>query len=398
MLELGGKIMQVFKTYNKILKKQMVSILIYVAMFLGITIMISSSIKTEKTEFQVSKTNIAVVNEDGESSLVDGFLKYMENYVTFVEVEDNDMARKDALFFRRIVYILTIPEGFTEDFMANGEVQLRKQNVPDSIEAITVDNAIDNYFNMANVYRKHVPNLNFDDLNAYVEQNLKEETQVAIDTKLEDEVSGSNTFNKFFYNYLGYIIISGFITGVSIVLVSFHGIDIRRRHFAAPLTSRSLNVQLILGNLIFVIGYLVLFIVAGYLLNPYRRINVNTILTWMNLAVFALSALSISYLVGITVKSRKAISAISTALSLSLAFLSGIFVPQEFLGTSVLRVASFTPTYWYVKANNALETISSAHWEDISKVVGYMAIQIGFAAAIISVALVVSKRKRQQAF
>jgi ABC-2 type transport system permease protein len=390
--------MQVFKTYNKILKKQIVSILIYVAMFLGITIMISSNIKTGKTEFQVSKANIAIVNEDGDSSLTDGFLKYMEKYVNFVDVEDSESARKDALFFRKIVYILTIPEGFSEDFLTNGEVQLDKQNVPDSIEAITVDNAINNYFNMANVYRKHVPELNYEELNTYVEQNLKEETQVAFDVEVEDEVSSSNTFNKYFYNYLGYIIISGFITGVSIVLVSFHGIDIRRRHFASPLTSRSLNAQLILGNLLFVLGYLLLFIAAGYLLNPYRILNINMLLTWTNLAAFALSALSISYLVGITVKSRKAISAISTALSLSLAFLSGIFVPQEYLGSSVLRVASFTPTYWYVKANNALETISSTKWEDVSQVVGYMAIQIGFAAAIISVALVVSKRKRQQAF
>jgi ABC-2 type transport system permease protein len=346
----------------------------------------------------VSKANIAIVNEDGDSSLTDGFLKYMEKYVNFVDVEDSESARKDALFFRKIVYILTIPEGFSEDFLTNGEVQLDKQNVPDSIEAITVDNAINNYFNMANVYRKHVPELNYEELNTYVEQNLKEETQVAFDVEVEDEVSSSNTFNKYFYNYLGYIIISGFITGVSIVLVSFHGIDIRRRHFASPLTSRSLNAQLILGNLLFVLGYLLLFIVAGYLLNPYRILNINMLLTWTNLAAFALSALSISYLVGITVKSRKAISAISTALSLSLAFLSGIFVPQEYLGSSVLRVASFTPTYWYVKANNALETISSAKWEDVSQVVGYMAIQIGFAAAIISVALVVSKRKRQQAF
>jgi ABC-2 type transport system permease protein len=390
--------MQVFKTYNKILKKQILSILIYVAMFLGITIMISSNIKTGKTEFQVSKANIAIVNEDGDSSLTDGFLKYMEKYVNFVDIEDSESARKDALFFRKIVYILTIPEGFSEDFLTNGEVQLDKQNVPDSIEAITVDNAINNYFNMANVYRKHVPELNYEELNTYVEQNLKEETQVAFDVEVEDEVSSSNTFNKYFYNYLGYIIISGFITGVSIVLVSFHGIDIRRRHFASPLTSRSLNAQLILGNLLFVLGYLLLFIVAGYLLNPYRILNINMLLTWTNLAAFALSALSISYLVGITVKSRKAISAISTALSLSLAFLSGIFVPQEYLGSSVLRVASFTPTYWYVKANNALETISSTKWEDVSQVVGYMAIQIGFAAAIISVALVVSKRKRQQAF
>jgi ABC-2 type transport system permease protein len=390
--------MQVFKVYNKILKKQMASILIYAALFFWITIMISSSRNNENAKFEPSKVKITVVNEDGQSNLIDGFLKHMEKYVEFVEIDNNEDARKDALFFRKVVYILTIPKDFTEGFLAEDEAQLSKQIIPDSVEAITVDSAIDNYFNMVNIYLKHAPELNYDELNAYVKQNLEEETMVAFDVVIDDESSNSNSYNKNYFNYLGYIIISAFITGVSIVMVSFHGIDIRRRHFASPLTGRSMNVQLILGNLVFVLAYLLVFIVAGYLFNPYKMMNANTVLSWMNAIVFALCAFSMSYLVGITVKSRKAIGAISTALSLSLAFLSGIFVPQEYLGASVLKVASFTPTYWYVKANNALEMITTFKWTDISTVVGYMAIQIGFAAAIISIALVVSKRKRQQAY
>jgi ABC-2 type transport system permease protein len=124
--------------------------------------------------------------------------------------------------------------------------------------------------------------------------------------------------------------------------------------------------------------------------------NANTVLFWLNSFTFALVILSVSYLIGISVKSRKAISAISTAASVGLAFLSGMFVPQEFLGSPVLKVASFTPVYWFVKANNAIETVTQATWSQLSGIASYMAIQLGFAAAIISIALVVSKRKRQQ--
>jgi len=121
------------------------------------------------------------------------------------------------------------------------------------------------------------------------------------------------------------------------------------------------------------------------------------VLYWVNATVFALTALSLSYLVGITVKSRKAVAALSTALSLSLAFISGMFVPQEYLGDSVLKVASFTPTYWYIKANNSIMNITNFKWDNISGIIAMMAIQLGFAAAIISIAMVVSKRKSQQA-
>jgi ABC-2 type transport system permease protein len=398
MLVLGGGIMQVFNTYFKILKRQMVSLVLYGVMFLCLTIMITTNIKLENNQFKASKVKILIDNDDKQSDLIDGFLNYLGQYAIFVDVKDDPDARKDALFSRRVSYILTIPEGFTDKFLMDGFIDLKKETAPDSIEAISIDNAINSYLNMAKVYLKHVPEIDYVELNTYVGKNLGEETQVLMEIKTEDEVAFSNGFNRNYYNYLGYILIITFITSVSIIMFSFHGIDIRRRQSASPLTNHSMNAQLLFANLIFVFTYIVLFVVAGILLNRTHIVNVNTIMTWLNVCVFALTALSISYLVGISIKSRKVVSPISTALSLSMAFLSGIFVPQEYLGAPVLKVASFMPTFWYVKANNAIETIGSFHWNEISEIVGYMAIQLGFAAAIISVSLVVSKRKRQQAF
>jgi ABC-2 type transport system permease protein len=182
------------------------------------------------------------------------------------------------------------------------------------------------------------------------------------------------------------------------IMFSFNGVDIRRRLTASPLSYRKMNFQLILANIIFVIGYLALFVAAGFVLNKSRIINVNLLFTWLNTFVFSISVLSISYLTAITVKSRKAIGAISTGISLGMAFMSGIFVPQQYLGASVLRVASFTPSYWFVKANDSLVNITSSRWSEVSEALGCMAIQIGFTIAIISIALVINKRKRQQAF
>jgi ABC-2 type transport system permease protein len=390
--------MQVFKAYFKILKKHKTSVLIYAIMFLAITVGISSNIKVENEQYEASKVATMVINEDGQSALVDGFLNYLSNYATFVEEEEDEDARREALFYHKAKYILTIPKGFSENFMGDGTITLKKQIIPDSVEAMSLDNAIDNYFNMAKVYLKHVPNIDYDKLNLYIENNLKNETQVKFNVEIQDDVTYLNGFNSNFFNYLAYVLIAVFITAISMIMYSFNGVDIHRRHTASPLSSRNMNLQLILANLIFVIDFLFLFIVAGFVLNRSRVINANTILVWLNALVFSFTALSISFLIGMTVNSRKAIGAISTALSLGLSFISGIFVPQQYLGASVLRVASFTPTYWYVKANNALINVTEFHWSELSKVFGYMAIQTGFTIAIISIAMVISKRKRQQAF
>jgi ABC-2 type transport system permease protein len=361
-----------------------------------LTIMFTSNITKSTDQFEAKKVSVMVINKDGENGLINGFLNYLEDYVNFVEPKKNVEAIRDALYNREVSYILTIPEGFTDSFYNNGSINLMKQTAPDSMEAITIDNAIDNYFNISLVYRGYLPDAGADEISSYVKANLQEKTTVQLNTEQKDSVSSGNSQNKYYFNYLGYIMIAIFITSVSSVMFSFHGLDIRRRHFASPITVRDLNVQLILANLIFVMIYLVIFIIAGYILNKDRIINANTVLFWLNSLAFALVILSVSYLIGISVKSKKAISAISTAGSVGLAFLSGMFVPQEFLGTPVLKVASFTPVYWFVKANNTIEFVTQTSWSQLSDIASYMAIQLGFAAAIISIALVVSKRKRQQ--
>ncbi len=388
--------MQVFKVYYKILGTQIVSVLIYAGLFLMLTIIFTGNITDPKEQFVMRKVPVMVINEDGESSLIRGFLNYLEDYVTFVQPKENDLAIRDALYNREVSYILTIPSGFTSGFYSDGDTRLTKRTAPDSMEAISIDTAVDNYFNISKVYLNYMPGASEEEIINYVKANLLKQTEVKLNTKITDEVNAGNSINKYYFNYLGYIMIAIFVLSVGMVMFSFHDQDIRRRHFASPITVTNLNVQLILANLLFVMLYVVFFITAGYILNKNRVLNMNTMLFWLNFLIFALVILSVSYLIGISVKSHKAIAAISTAASVGIAFLSGMFVPQELLGAPVLKVASFTPAYWFVKANNAIETVTQASWSQLSDIASYMAIQLGFAAAIISIALVVSKRKRQQ--
>ena len=388
--------MQVFKAYFKIIKSQLSSILLYAGLFLLLTVMYTSNITQNTEQFETKKVATMIINEDGENNLISGFLNYIGDYVVFVEPKENEAAIQEALFNREVSYILTIPAGFTDSFYSNGSIRLIKQTPPDSVEAISIDNASDNYFNIAKIYEDYLPEATAEDISSLVKDNLKKQTEVKLYGEQRNKVSSGNTQNRYFFNYLGYIMIAIFITSISTVMFSFHGLDIRRRNFASPITVKNLNGQLILANLIFAMAYMIVFIAASYILNKNRILNTNTFLYWLNAITFALVVLSISYLIGISVKSKRAISAISTAASVGIAFLSGMFVPQEFLGATVLKVASFTPAYWFVKANNTIETVTLASWSQLSGVASYMAIQLGFAAAIISIALVVSKRKRQQ--
>jgi ABC-2 type transport system permease protein len=388
--------MPVYKTYFKILRKLRTPLLIYTFMFIGLAYAMTANSSMGSEEYHTEKINTIIINEDGQNTLVDGFLNYLDQYVTVVEPGKNEDSIKDALFFGEAKYILTIPKGFSDSFLNNGSLKLSKEALPDSAEAMSLNTVIDNYFNLARVYLSNVPEINYDKLNSYIEANLSIEAKTVFDVEKKDSVTNANEFNEEYFNFMGYVIIAAFITGISMIMFSFNGLDIRRRHNASPISYRRMNLQLILANLIFVFGYLLLFILSGLILSKSRSITINLVLTWVNAAVFALTVLSVSYLIGIAVNSRKAIGALSTGLSLGVAFLSGMFVPQEYLGDKVLRAASFTPAYWYVKANHSLMSIPSFQWSEVSEAFRCMAIEIGFTIAFISLALVVSKRKRQQ--
>ena len=120
----------------------------------------------------------------------------------------------------------------------------------------------------------------------------------------------------------------------------------------------------------------------------------NALLLLLNSFIFTIAALSISYLIGNIIKSRGAMSAAVNVVALGSCFISGVFVPQALLGKTVLMISSFTPTYWYVKANNDIVNIVRFNTENLMPVFNSMLIVLGFAVAILTVTLVVIKQKR----
>ena len=112
--------MQVFRTYFKIMKKQLASLILYGIMFIAITLLITFFIiRDNSKDFTVSRVPVLLINNDGDNEFVEAFTSYLEGYVKFIDVEDSDGARRDALFYHEVNYILTIPMGFTDGFLSD---------------------------------------------------------------------------------------------------------------------------------------------------------------------------------------------------------------------------------------------------------------------------------------
>ncbi|MBU3191815.1 ABC transporter permease [Clostridium bowmanii] len=385
--------MQVFKVYFKIIKANMGQMFIYLIVFLSISLLysLSSTTKTEES-FSQTKADVAFINLDEDTSLLTGFKKYLSKNANFIDIENKPEKLQDALFFRDVDYIVTVPKGFTKDFLLGEPIELQKTVVPNSTTRMYVDMAINKYFNTARVYVNNTPAITVENLVKEVSKGASLETSVQL--KSFGVKKQNNGFAVASFNYLAYALFSVLILGVSSISMVFNNKNLNRRNLCSPLKNRSYNLQLIMGNLVFALATYGVMAGFGFILNRDHMMSYNGLLLCINALVFTVAALSISYLVGLLIKNRNAQSAIANVLALGFSFISGVFVPQEFLSDKAIAIASFTPTYWYVKANNIIGTLSNFSFDNLLPIFTYMLIELGFAIAIFSVALVVSKQNR----
>lgn len=388
--------MQVYKAFFKVIYKNLSQIMIYVVVFLVLAVLLTTTYTSpEKTSFTESKINMVFINQDNDSKLAEGLKSYLAENANLVDIPDETQKLQDALYFRKVEYIVRVPQGFTENLLSGKTVQLEKTTVPDSTSGIYMNILINKYLNTAKTYTNNINNISQEDLVNYLNKDLSEKSQV----ELVNSMNLSNKAEKssYYFNYLAYSLFAILILGVCAVMIVFNDTDLKKRNLCSPLKSKYMNLQMILGNISFAVLAWLVMISASFVMYGSFMLTSKGLLLILNSFVFTLAALSISYLIGNVIRSTGAMSAVANVVSLGTCFISGVFVPQALLGKSVLTMASFTPTYWYVKANNDIASAVSFNAENLTPIFTSMLVVLAFGAAVLAVTLVVIKQRRMSA-
>jgi ABC-2 type transport system permease protein len=385
--------MQIFKAYFKVIKKNLPSMSIYFFIFLFFSIMLTSlNSGTKQTSFDEAKSRIAIINYDNNSVLINDLKSHLKQYASIVEIKDEKQELQDALFFRKVEYIIKIPKGFTNDFLASKDVTIEKTTVPDSITALYMDNILNKYLNTAKLYIKNVNGITEEKLTEYLKKDLEIETKVEVNS-FGKKVSNTQNIS-YLFSYFAYSLFAIIFYGVTSNMMVFNQTDLKRRNLCSPIKEINANAQMVLANLVFVLVVWASMVLVAAAIFREAMLNLNVLFMLINSLIFTFVCLSISFLVGNLIKSRGVQSALSNVLTLGLSFISGVFVPQELLGESVLNIAKITPTFWYVKANNSIFNLSSFKIENMSPIINSFLIQLGFAVGLLIIAFVIIKQKR----
>ena len=386
--------MQVYKAYFKIIKKNIGQLFIYLIIFLLFAIIFGKvSTSPKDTDFESTKVNISIINKDENSKLISGLTDYLKENANIVDVGTSKEDLQDALFFREAEYIITIPKGFTKEILkGNKDINIEKTVIPNSTSEIYMDNLINRYLNTVKMYTSTIDNISQAKLVSNVNKDLSHTTDVKIKTYDNDYSNNASCAN--YYNFFAYSMFAVLILGISLVMISFNNKDLKRRNLASSLSMKNMNIQMVFANITYALVVWFVMIIASFIMFKNYMFTINGLLSLLNSFVFTLAALSISILISNLVTSRNALSAVVNVIALGSCFISGVFVPQQYLGDTVLSIAKFNPTYWYVKANDDIAILVNYSNENMRPIFMSMIIVLGFALAVYAVTLVVIKQKR----
>ena len=381
--------MQVFKNYFKIAKSFLPMILMYLLIFLFFAIIATSQSSGESGAFSTTKPPVAIENHDN-SIFSNGFVDYIKQNTEVVDVEDNETARKEAIYFQKVLYVYVIPENFGNDLFAGKEPKITTLQVFSSY-AEQARMLGENYLRLASP--RIAVGMSQTDVVAGVKNDISNSQTIA--EVRGAKVTDSSSKVQYFYNFASYVMLALCIMIVSMIMIIFASKNIKRRNLVSSLSYGKITGQLLFGNLILAVGIWLMFVITSCFLYPDTMLTTFGIFYALNAFTFMIVALSISFLIGSLSKNKNVANAMTNIIALGSSFICGVFMPQSLLGDSVLAFAKFLPTYWYVKSNELIYGLSDFSVESIKPILGNMAIVLGFAGAIFIVTYIIGRFKRK---
>ena len=380
--------MTVFKTYLKILRKNIIMIVVF-SMLLVLFGGLNMSSQDTSLSFNAVKPNILIVNEDEEIGITKGFVKYIKDNSNTPNIKDNEEARDDALFYADTDYIIYIPKGFNEDFMRGNikQLEVKKGN---NFNASYSEMMINRYLKIASNYRTKTTDQN--ELVKMINKTLKNNTKIEILTKLDTK---SLEKAEFFFNFESYSLLVCLIFIISLILTIFNEEKIRKRNIISSSSYKKNNRILLFSNLLYAFVIWLIYLLLAILLLGDIMWTSNGIMYVINSFVHLIAITSLAFLIGNIVTNKDVINGITNVVGVGTSFLCGVFVPLSYLPDNVIKIAHILPTYYYVKSNNIITGLEEVNMTTLKPVFINMLVLIGSAAIFIILSNIISNKRRK---
>lgn len=340
--------MKVFKYYFKIAKARIPSIISYLFICLTAIILIVSVSRKEGNVFKASRHKLYVVDLD-KSNLSTSYINYLKRTNKITIKKEYNASLRDDLFYMLVDGIIVIPKNFENDYLKKLDVKPEKYTLG-SNDFYPTDNYIENnYFNVLNSYLQSGIDLNSS-------LKLIEDYKADDDTKLLLTNGNMKETAAVYFNMAFYSLIASLIIIINILSKSFFS-DSLKRNLVSPLEQKKFNFIINLGHYVLGLLIMTIYFLPSFFFFPKVVLSKIGLLYFTNFVLFTLIITTLSIMISSLIKHNIAAGGgASTTISLFLAFISGLFVPQEFLPNGLLNFSKIFPVYWAAHLNNSIST------------------------------------------
>ena len=392
--------MTVFKTFLKVLNKCKFSVIlntVILLIFAGVNMTTSDT----QMNFEATKPDILIVNQDTNIGITQNLTKYLEENCEIIAVKDNEDAINDALFYRDVNYVIYIPQNYRQDVLKgeNPEIQIKSTG---DYQASYAEMLLARYVKVQNIYVEELAKQADDktlaeeklekEIIEKINQTISKQTEIEMTSKLDTTGLEKATF---YYNFANYTLLAGAILVICLILSSFHEEKIRKRTIVSSMKYQKHNRILLLSNGLFVLVLWLFYVLISFFVVGNVMFSIQGLIYIVNSFVFTLCALTIAVLVGNIVNNKNAMSGIVNVIALGSSFLCGAFVPVEWLPDTVLKIAHCLPSYWYIQSNEIVKTMEEFNLETLKPIMINMGVVLLFSIGFVIVTNLIARKKRK---
>lgn len=326
--------MTVYKTFFKVVNKYKFLIIIYTAMlilFAGFNMQTSQN----STNFVAEKPDVLIINNDKEQKLSKNLVEYIEKNSNIVDIENDEEARNDALFYRDVSYIIYIPENYSKDFLngLNPEINIKSAGDAGSSYA---EMMLTRYIKVANIYQKELQNE--DELIKTINETLEKEAETEITSKLDTD---NLTRAAFYYNFMNYSILAGCVYVICIIISSFREEKIRKRTVISSMNYKKFNRQLLVSNGALALILWFLYVVLSFILIGDIMFTAHGLILIANSFVFSICSLTIAFLIANLIDNKNAINGIINVVALRFKLFMWCFCASRMVARHYIKNSSY---------------------------------------------------------
>lgn len=387
--------MTVFKAFLRILARNKWVILMYSAILIIFSVF-SLQANESTVTFEAVKPDLCIINHDAEEGITKSLVDYLSanNNIIDLPADDPD-AISDALFYRKINYLVEIPAGFRDDFLTGRNPAITTRSTGDYNASLAEMN-LTRFLDVANQYLATAASSGTQTVDeATLIKNLEATLATEVDVQLTSALDTTSLDRAaFYYNFMNYPLLVGCIYIVATVMLSFRDEKISRRIAMGGVTPEHVNRILLAANALFALALWLSYVLISFVVVGPVMFSLHGLWLILSSFVFTLCATALAFLIANLLRSRNAINGITNVVALGSSFLCGAFVPMTWLPDGVVAAAHILPSYWYISANDLITTLETFTFDSLQPVILHLLVILAFAALFTIIANLLSHRRK----